>query len=1138
MSDLIRTALDPARSVVVEACAGSGKTWLLAARIVRLLLAGVAPGEILAITFTRKAAREIEERVVDWLRLLATGDDATLDAFLAERGVTPNEAVRRRARGLYERVLAAQPSLAVNTFHGWFLQLVDAAPLSANLAGATLVDADSRLFEELWQQFAARLQRTPEGETTQAFVRLLDAAGLDAARRLMRRALDRRSEWLSYGEADALPAGEVGDVNDPAAAGPSFQRADAVLAALAVELDAGVPGTALAAFFTGDWAADFHAFLGLLETSELKGDQEGAQALRRALDGALDPAARFAALQPVFLTQQGTLRSRKPGKALDARYTPAGAARFLDLHAQLGARLLACREAQLAEAILAFNADACRVFAAFLAEVDAFKRARRQIDFADAEWTVLRLLRDEATAAFLQARLDARYKHVLLDEFQDTNPLQWQILLAWLAAYSDAARPGVFLVGDPKQSIYRFRRAEPRLFSVARDFLVARFDAEPLAQDVTRRNARPIVDVVNAVFAPEALFTPFREQSSLAGALPGRVELLPLCVKGEAEAEAVDMASAGRLRNPLHEAASEPEDARRAQEAGALAARILGMVGRDGSPWQIETRSADGRAGQRPLRYGDIMLLVRTRSQLAIYERALAAAGIPFAAGSRGGLLEALEARDFAALLEFLVTPGADLALAHTLRTPLFACTDDDLLAVSARDEAGWWTRLAALVAAGEASPRLARAHRLLGEWLPLAARLPAHDLIDRIYHQGEVVARYRLAVPEAERARVAANLDALLQLALDLDGGRYPSLPRFLDELRELRAADDAAPDEGEIALEAEAEGESDSDAAGGRVRILTIHGAKGLEAPVVWLLDANASPRPGEAWDVLVDWPPERAGPTHFSFYGTRETRGAAREPFFATEAEAAQREELNLLYVAITRARQVFIASGSAQQRAAESTPYRLLGAALTRLQGGAGAAAAAEAPDFAAQGVAYGDDLPRGEPVLPVAAGAARLAVAALPPVGERRATPEAGARFGTLLHALLERRTGGPAAADGDWWRALGFTPEEYRRVLPVAERLLALPAAQAYFDPTRYRRAWNEVEVGDGQGGVLRLDRLVESDDGYHVLDYKSSGSDTPRLLEYRAQVAGYCRALAGAFPGCVVRGALLFADGTLLAVE
>ena len=250
-------------------------------------------------------------------------------------------------------------------------------------------------------------------------------------------------------------------------------------------------------------------------------------------------------------------------------------------------------------------------FAAFLAEVDAFKRARRQIDFADAEWTVLRLLRDEATAAFLQARLDARYKHVLLDEFQDTNPLQWQILLAWLAAYSDAARPGVFLVGDPKQSIYRFRRAEPRLFSVARDFLQSRFDALALAQDATRRNAPAIVDVVNALFASEALFAPFREQSSLAGEIPGRVELLPLCVNAEGVS---DNGERDGLRDPLREAAQEPEDARRAQEAAMLAERLLDMVGQGTAPWLIETRGADGTICRRPLRYGDIMLLVRARS--------------------------------------------------------------------------------------------------------------------------------------------------------------------------------------------------------------------------------------------------------------------------------------------------------------------------------------------------------------------------------------------------------------------------------------------------------------------------------------------------------------------------------------------
>ena len=1175
---LIRQALDPARSVVVEACAGSGKTWLLAARIVRLLLSGVAPGEILAITFTRKAAREIEERVVDWLRLLATGDDAQLDVFLSERGVAVDALVRRQARGLYERVLAAQPPLAVNTFHGWFLQLVDAAPLSANLAGASLVDADSRLFDELWQGFAAKLQRLPESSTTQAFLRLLDRAGLDATRRLMRRALDRRSEWLAYGgldddalasaggsegrvasgaESDSGGASEASEVSEVSGADFSAApRATAVLAALAAELGADVPGTALLTFFSGEWAGEwagqFQAYLGFLEASELKGDQEAAATLRRALEGApafgaargdeaVGAAERcFAALCPVFLTQQHTLRSKKPSKALDARHTPAGAERFLALHAALGARILACREARLAEDILAFNTDACTVFAAFLSEVDAFKRARRQIDFADAEWTVLRLLRDEATAAFLQARLDARYKHVLLDEFQDTNPLQWQILLAWLAAYSDAARPGVFLVGDPKQSIYRFRRAEPRLFTVARDFLVSHFDALPLAQDATRRNAPTLVDVINAVFGNEPVFTPFRPQTSLAGAIPGRVEVLPLCEQpeelGDGASPAPDAllahAAGLRLRDPLREPASEPEDARRQLEAAALAEHLLMMVGRTGAPWLIETRAADGRAGQRPLRYGDIMLLVRTRSHLAIYERALAAAAIPFEAGSRGGLLGALEVRDCIALLEFLVTPVADLALAHALRAPLFACSDGDLLAVSARSEASWWARLQALVAAGEASPRLQRAERLLSDWLPLAAHLPAHDLLDRIYHQGELVARYRLAAPEAIRARVAANLNALLQLALDLDGGRYPSLPRFIDELRELRAADDGdAPDEGEIAATG---GER---AAGvGRVRILTIHGAKGLEAPVVWLLDANAAPRAGDAWDVLVDWAPEAEAPTHFSFYGRREERGLAREVYFEREAEAARREELNLLYVALTRARQVFIASGSVRSGKAE-TPYRLLESALGRLSGGT----EGESVDVgeAGGGACYGAVLPRGEaPPVAVEASDAGLP-AALPAIGERRRAPEGGERFGILLHALLERRTeegeGGLSSVSDDWWRALGFGPAEFRRALAVAERLLALPIAQRYFDPAQYRRAWNEVEIGDGQGGVLRLDRLVERDDGYYVLDYKSSASDTPRLPEYRAQVAAYCQVLAGAFPARPVRGALLFADGILL---
>jgi ATP-dependent helicase/nuclease subunit A len=1100
-ASLILRALDPSRSVVVEACAGSGKTWLLASRIVRLLLAGVAPGEILAITFTRKAAREIEERVVGWLHLLATGRQEQLVGFLAERGVSASDETLQRARGLYERVLGVQPGLAVNTFHGWFLQLVDAAPLSANLAGSTLLDSDSRLFDELWQSFAAGLQKSPQSDLAQAFVRLLGDPGLESTRQLIRRALARRSEWLAF-------------------AGDSPDCAAKVTAALREQLGAGAPGEALTGFFAADWSMDFHSYLGFLEMSELKGDQEAAARLNAALVDS-EPAAAFAGLCSVLLTKDNTLRARKPGNTLDKRYTPQGAQRFLDLHATLGARLIDCLERQTAERILAFNQDACQVFAAFLAHVEDFKKARRQIDFVDAEWNVLKLLRDEETAAFLQARLDARYSHVLLDEFQDTNPLQWQILLAWLDAYSDSSRPVVFLVGDPKQSIYRFRRAEPKLFAVAADFLTQEFAALRCEQDATRRNAQPIIEVINALFLGVDAFAPFRAQTSFAGSLPGRVELLPLSSRAESE----EIPARGTLRDPLFEAEIEVEDLRLRQEAEALAAKIGELVGHHGPAWQIEDKGADGLSRPRPARYGDIMLLVRTRTHLAVYERALSAARIPFDAGSRGGLLEALEVRDVVALLEFLVTPGADLKLAQTLRSPLFACSDEDLLLLAARPEASWWQRLLALVALDAGAPRLTRAARLLGDWLLAADRLPAHDLLDTLFHQGEVIARYRLAVPEAACASVEANLRALLLLALDLDGGRFPSLPRFIDELRDLREADASeAPDDGEIAtLHADA----------GRVRILTIHGAKGLEAPIVWLLGANGSARPPEAWDVLVDWLPQAPAPRHFSFYGRKEDHGSARQPLFDAESMAAKREELNLLYVAITRARQVFIASGIENSKEKGNTPYALLAAALEKLGGG----------------LAHGGELPRStlpsraQDAVPAhatpdalhAAADSRLGDpvdSALPSIGERRLLPDAAERFGILLHAVLERRTG---ALDGEgWWVALGFSDEEYRRVLPVAERLLAAPALQPFFEPSNYRRAWNEIDLCDSAGSLLRIDRLVERDDALWVLDYKSSGSDTARLPEYRRQVATYCRAVAAIFPSHAVRGALIFADSSL----
>lgn len=1114
---LIRQALDPSRSAVVEACAGSGKTWLLASRIVRLLLSGVAPGEILAITFTRKAAREIEERVVGWLHLLATAPHPQVVEFLEERGMTADPAIVAGARGLYERVLAAQPGLAVNTFHGWFLQLVDAAPWSANLAGVTLADSDSRVFDELWQSFAATLGRSPDSALTRDFVALLELAGTDAVRGLIRRATARRSEWYSLGVDEHVIA-------------------DAVVDDLRARFEVGEPGEALAQFFAGAWRPDFEAYLGLLETSDLSTDQKFASRLAGALNAADNvPASRetvFEGLRDVLLTAANTLRKREMSKALIKRFGEPGAIRLIALHEQLGERIGACVRAQIGERIVDFNRKAAAVFAAFLEHFAAYKAARRQIDFVDAEWNVLRLLRDETTAAFVQARLDARYRQVLLDEFQDTNPLQWQILRAWFDAYSDGMRPRVFVVGDPKQSIYRFRRAEPRLFSVAAQFLVAEFGAQTHAHDTTRRNARPIVEVVNAVFGAAPEFAPFRPQSSLAGELPGRVELLQLQgidddgMESDGAAEKAEPAPPLALRNALLTADEEAEDLRRQREAGAVAQKINEIVGwgheTPGVAWAIDERSSDGASTRRPACYGDFMLLVRSRTHLAVYERALAAADIPYEAGSRGGLLETLEVRDIVALLEFLVTPLDDLRLAHALRSPIFGCTDDDLLCLAVRSEPTWWLRLRALDAEGAGGPRLARAARLLDGWLAAAARLPAHDLLDRVLHEGRVLPRYREAVETAAAAGVEANLRALLLLALDLDGGRYPSLPRFIDELRALRDADVSdAPDEGEIA----------SDYADtGRVRLLTIHGAKGLEAPIVWLLGANESPRPDGAWDVLVDWPPDEEAPTHFSFYGRKDERGAAREPLFEQEAAVARREELNLLYVALTRARQVFLASGIEYGREKAGTPYRLIAAALERL----------------GQPNAYGDVLPLLAVATPesmasmVSTALLPSPVAALPAVGERRLAPDAAERFGILLHALLERRTAGEAPAEAEssgWWRRLGFSDAEFRRVAPVAETVLGAPHLQDFFDPSRYLRAWNEIELSGGDGRLLRIDRLVDRSEALWVIDYKSSRRETARLAEYREQVAGYCRTVAQIFPQRPVRGALVFADGALVEV-
>ncbi|QID18199.1 UvrD-helicase domain-containing protein [Nitrogeniibacter mangrovi] len=1068
--DFVSTALDPARSVVVEACAGSGKTWLLVSRMLRILLAGARPGDILAITYTRKAAREIGQRLRDWLRELASADDATAVAFLMERGL--DEAAARAAlpaaRGLIERVEQASPGMTITTFHGWFTRILNGATLSSGMAGYALADAERPLMDEAWAMLSRRCELEPDGPEAQALTALFGGFGMLNTRALLEQFVARRAEWSVFAAGEPL---------------------DTVIARIGDALGATSDEHALAHFFAAPALDDkLHAYAALLGRNTAK-DETLATRLIDAL-ALTDDGARFEALVPVMLTTEGQPRARKPAAAQAKRLGEAGEAELLALHAELCERVQACLDARTEVRVMAFNAAGLRAGCALLEAFEALKRTRRVMDFADLEIHVDRLLTDEAQGPYLQARLDARYRHILLDEFQDTNPVQWRILLAWLGAYdADAWRPSMFLVGDPKQSIYRFRRADARIFQHAAHWLGERFDAVRLPNDQTWRNAPPIVDVVNAVFADAPEFVGFSAQTARRATRPGQVLLAPLV---EAPSAVVDHAAPGGLRDPLTTPAPVAESLARSEEAGVMVAQLQAWFGR--------LMVGEGEA-RRPMHWGDVLILTRKRGILPEYERALREAGVPYVSVSRGQLLTTLEAADLGALLEFLVAPGNDLALAHVLRTPVFAASDELLIDIARHGDGHWWQRLRRLAASPSIhAPDARRAVAWLGNWMQLARRLPVHDLLDHIYHEADVPGAYQARVPPAMWPGVCANLEAFLALALNVDGGRFPSLPRFVDELRRLGSAgDEEAPDEGTLA---ESGGE-------GRVRIMTIHGAKGLEAPVVWMIDANNTRQQPDNYQPVMDWPVGAPAPTHFSLHATKALRGRARAHVFEADEAAARREALNLLYVAITRAEQCFVASGSVGN-GKQLSDYGRIAQALERLGSpdGHGAMEVCAAPAACVAAPVSPESVP------PCAA-----------PVGTRVevADDAEGRAFGTAMHALIEARTTPGAVAPTS-------VPAAIRA---AADAILGAPDLQRFFDPAHFESAYNEVEIVRTDGRLGRIDRLVVFADEVWVLDYKSGQADAAQLAGYREQLRSYATALDGLFGARPVRGLLVFPDGT-----
>lgn len=1085
----IEQALDPQRSVVVEACAGSGKTWLLISRILRLLLAGAAPGQILAITFTRKAAQEMTARLGDWLEQLSLLPREAAEIFLRSRGVTENEMsiALERAPMLFELCLTAKPGITISTFHGWFLEILQKVPLAGGVAADTVVlEQTSTVVDEAWRRYLSSLQNV-DAPTRAALLRLFTALGLDGTRTLLENFISKRAEWWAFTREQSSPTRYA-------------------LAQLATELGPLADTQSVTEFFAAPHLAEIGEFARLLLLESSKEALLGNLLVQALASG--DLQTMLTALRRALHTTDGERRARKSTKTRTTKHGAAVDARFLELHEVLCARMDALQRRLRASEILDLNADGIKCGVALLDIYQALKRERRSIDYTDIEWRSANLLADSDQSAYLSYKLDARYRHLLVDEFQDTNPLQWQALFAWLDSAAEAdTRPSVFFVGDPKQSIYRFRRAEARLFDRASDFLIKRYDAAHLKLNTSRRCAPAVLDVLNNLFAKQAEFKGYEAHHAHDHARWGRVEIQALfSQQKQPKPDGPEFV----LRNPLQTPRSEESDLRYTSEAQFMAQRISEIVG--------NLVIADGDS-QRVARYGDIMLLARRRTRLETYETALRQANIPYLSGRQGGLLETLECKDVTALLLVLTNPLADIQLAQVLRSPLFGFSDPDLAEIAQSSVPSWWEKLSACATDKPAGHRFLSASEALSRWAALAGKLPVHDLLDTIYNDTDALNSYRAAVLPALGETVVANLRAYTELALSVDEGRYPSLPGFLQALKNIgRGSNQDSPDQGMASAPVDA------------VSIYTIHGAKGLERPIVWLIDCEGGSGTDRGYDVIVNWPPQDTRPKHFSLYKSASDKHDPRAAYFVEEKCHQQREALNLLYVAATRAKQLFIASGC-QLRTGGSGWQAKLTAALNEISATTGR--------YESGVVCVADQY------MPKATAQATAFFAAhwqTPSTAPAASATNPARRYGILLHALLEALAPPSIARDrDDLFRQSGASAQEFERAWQQVRRILNAPNLAQFFCPAHYLRAHNELSFYDEHNLTRRIDRLVEYEHEVWLLDYKAMSASNEANVDiagrYAAQMNVYRDAILRVFRK-PVRCGLILGDASLIEVE
>jgi ATP-dependent helicase/nuclease subunit A len=1107
-------ASDPGVSAWVAANAGSGKTHVLAQRVINLLLDGCEPEKILCITFTRAAAANMSKKVFDQLASWTTLDDTELDAAIRKNcGVAPNARRRAMARRLFARALETPGGLKVQTIHAFCTRLLHQFPFEADVAARfdVLDDAEqSQLLERLTLNVLLDGADAPDSPLAKALNAAMTFAADQTFRDVVREAIGRRDaieHWVM--EAGSVEAA-IANLAEALGVSPSASLDD-----VEAEYFSG------AVIASSEWPA-------IAEILRRGGTNDCEQAGRFLGLAALVGSERVETYLDIFCTSE----AREPRKSIVSKAVDDAVLRerLLAEQVRVGEILRRCRAVACRDRSAALLTVAHEVLTRYASE----KKRRGLLDYDDLIDKTLALLRS-TEAAWVHFKLDLGVDHVLVDEAQDTSHKQWEIVRRLTEEFTAGAGARavartMFAVGDEKQSIYSFQDAAPKEFAEmqrhfkgaheesGRKFVVSKFEH-------SFRSGESILAAVEQVFKAQTIATSvtsdrdgFPPHLALPGMPPGVVEIW----EPEKPDERKQIEGWDAPFDTVSELSPRVKLARRI----ARAVRKL-----------IDERAA---------RSGDVLILVRQRGELfeAII-RALKKMEVQVAGADRLVLTEHIAVMDLVALAEALLLREDDLALATALRSPLFGFSDEGLFTVAyGRGRTSLRSMLERK--AGEhaifadAATRLDELGRTARSETPFA-------FYAQLLGQGGARAKFlkRLG-PEANDA-----LDEFLNLALDYERRQTPSLQGFLIWLRDARA-----------------EVKRDMEIARDEVRVMTVHGAKGLEAPVVILADTMTppiGPRPPRLLrtdDGAVIWAGRKADDV--------PSAAAAR----AAALGEAEHEYRRLLYVAMTRAAERLIICGAdGVNRRPKGCWYDLIveplkallieeedaGEKVFRYRKAAGGTAAAPAPVDTEPAKerhvlptwlreAAPPDVPRYELISPSAAfedELDRTFAGGAGSAAERRKAPLRG----RLVHRLMQSLPDIPEGVRKD---AVARYFETAAKEFSVAEQADIARQTLAIVNDLVFAElfaAGSRAEVPivgfipRKEKGLLavsgQVDRLVVSGSAVLIADYKTDRAVPSRLTEvpkaYIAQLALYRALVSRIYPEKTIRAALVFTAGPRL---